>query len=123
MSVLSDIDQTLSMLLPVVQQQQAAYFADHGVYYQMMWTHSDPPSDYAPPDNLAQVPIGQTPAVVLGLPDTMRSRVRIDTYGKPDGWTLTLQTQFDGAVWQRAVDCGVKQVRSADWQQVVEPAP
>lgn len=115
MSVLSQIDATLAALLPAVAQQQDGYFATHGVYYQMLWTHAQPPTEPAAPDNLAALPIGQAAGTVAGLPGLMRSRMKIDTYGKPDGWTLTLQASIDGEVWQRSVDCGVNPSRSAAW--------
>jgi hypothetical protein len=118
MSVTEQIDATLVALLPSVTQQQEAYFAEHGVYYQMLWTHSSPPAEATPPDSLAALPVGQAPATVAGLPATMRSRIRIDTYGKPDGWTLTMQASIDGAVWQRSVDCGVDASRSSGWARL-----
>jgi hypothetical protein len=115
MSVTEQIDATLAALLPSVTQQQEAYFAEHGVYYQMLWTHSSPPSEPTAPDNLSAVPVGQALAPVADLPATMRSRMRIDTYGKPDGWTATLQVSIDGEVWQRSIDCGVDASRSNGW--------
>ena len=122
MSVTEQIDATLAALLPSVTAQQDGYFAEHRVYYQMLWTHTSPPSEPTAPDNLSAAPIGQAPAPVAGLPATMRSRMRIDTYGKPDGWTMTLQASIDGEVWQRSIDCGVTQSRSTVWA-VVPPAP
>ena len=119
MSVLSQIDATLAALLPAVAQQQDGYFATNGVYYQMLWTHAEPPTEPAAPDNLSALPVGQIPAPVLGLPATMRSRMRIDTYGKPDGWTMTLQAEIDGEVWQRSVDCGTDPSRNAAWAVVL----
>jgi hypothetical protein len=121
MSVTEQIDATLAALLPSVTAQQEAYFADHGVYYQMLWTHTSPPTGLTAPDNLSAVPVGQAPAPVAGLPATMRSRMRIDTYGKPDGWTMTLQASIDGEVWQRSIDCGVNTSRSTAW--AVPPSP
>jgi hypothetical protein len=47
--------------------------------------------------------------------------MRIDTYGKPDGWTMTLQASIDGEVWQRSIDCGVNTSRSTAW--AVPPSP
>jgi len=122
MSVTEQIDATLVALLPFVSQQQEDYFAEHGVYYQMLWTHSIPPAGPTAPDNLSALPVGQIPAPVLGLPATMRSRMRIDTYGKPDGWTMTLQAVIDGEVWQRSIDCGTDPSRNAAWA-VVPLAP
>jgi len=122
MSVTEQIDTTLAALLPSATAQQDAYFAEHGVYYQMLWTHTAPPAEPTAPDNLSGLPVGQIPAPVLGLPATMRSRMRIDTYGKPDGWTMTLQAEIDGEVWQRSIDCGTDASRNAAWA-VPPPSP
>jgi hypothetical protein len=121
MSVTEQIDATLAALLPSVTAQQDGYFAEHGVYYQMLWTHTAPPTGPTAPDNLSAVPVGQAPAPVAGLPATMRSRLRIDTYGKPDGWTMTLEASINGEVWQRSIDCGVNPSRSTAW--AVPPLP
>jgi hypothetical protein len=43
--------------------------------------------------------------------------MRIDTYGKPDGWTLTLQAQIEGSLWQRSIDCGTDSSRSKPWTE------
>jgi len=42
--------------------------------------------------------------------------VKIDTYGKPDGWTMTLQATIDGGLWERAIDNGTDPSRSSDWR-------
>ena len=113
------IDAVASALWPGVVAQQGAYHAASGAYYQMLWTHSEPPSVAAAPDSLAQRPSDQPASPIQGLPATMRSRMRIDTYGKPDGWTLTLQAIINGQVWQRSIDCGVDAARSAGWEVVL----
>jgi hypothetical protein len=43
------------------------------------------------------------------------------TYGKPDGWTLTMQAIIEGELWECCVDCGVDASRSRPWAVVVEP--
>lgn len=121
MSVLAQIDAALEALLPGVHAQQEAYISAHGVYYQVLWTHTVAPSEPTAPDNLAALPIGQDPATVSGLPALMRSRMRIDTYGKPDGWMMTLEASVDGVVWRRVIDCGVTPNRSSDWQPSTLP--
>lgn len=123
MSVLSQIDETLTALMPGVRQQQDGYFAQHGVYYQVLWTHSAPPEQPTAPDNLAALPVGQDPATVSGLPSLMRSRMRIDTYGQPDGWMMTLEASVDGVVWRRVIDCGVAPERSSEWSVDATQSP
>lgn len=116
------IDATVSALWPGVVAQQAAYHAASGCYYQMLWTHAEPPSAATAPDAANARPTDQPASPIQGLPETMRSRMRIDTYGKPDGWTMTLQASIDGQIWQRSIDCGVDSSRSSDWQ-VLPPSP
>jgi len=116
------IDAVSSALWAGVVAQQDGYFAANGAYYQMLWTHSEPPSVATAPDSLADRPTDQPASPIQGLPATMRSRMRIDTYGKPDGWTVTLQASIDGEVWQRSIDCGTDASRNAAWA-VTPPAP
>lgn len=123
MSEREAIDATVSALWPGVVAQQAAYYATHGGYYQMLWTHSEPPSQAMPPDSLEERPTDQPASPIQGLPATMRSRMRINTYGQPAGWTMTLQAVIDGELWQRSIDCGVDESRSQAWALVPPPAP
>jgi hypothetical protein len=116
------IDAVASALWAGVVAQQNGYFAANGAYYQMLWTHSEPPSAPTAPDNLDERPTDQPASPIQGLPATMRSRMRIDTYGKPDGWTMTLQASIDGEAWQRSVDCGTDASRNAEWAGL-PPAP
>jgi len=109
------IDAVASALWGGVVAQQDDYYAANGAYYQMLWTHSEPPSAATAPDSLDDRPTDQPASPIQGLPATMRSRMRIDTYGKPDGWTLTLQASIDGQVWSRSIDCGTDPSRSTPW--------
>jgi hypothetical protein len=111
----NQIDAVVDALWAGVVAQQAGYYAANAAYYQMLWTHSEPPASATAPDNLDARPTDQPASPIQGLPATMRSRMRIDTYGKPDGWTVTLEASIDGEVWQRSVDCGVDPSRSAAW--------
>lgn len=122
MSTTTDqISAAMSSLWPLVRQQQDEYLAENGCYYQLLWTHETPPAVPVPPDNLDETPTYEQPADVVGLPPVMRSRIRIDTYGKPDGWTLTMQAMIDGQLWECRIDCGVDAGRSRPWAVVVEP--
>jgi hypothetical protein len=124
MSATTDqINATVSSLWPLVQRQQEAYLSANGCYCQMLWTHETPPTADTPPDNLDETPTYEQRANVVGLPPMMRARIRIDTYGKPDGWTLTMQAMIDGVLWERCIDCGVDASRSRPWSVVVPPPP
>jgi len=115
------IDAVSSALWAGVVAQQDGYFAANGAYYQMLWTHSEPPTEPTAPDSLEDRPTDQPASPIQGLPETMRSRMRIDTYGKPDGWTMTLQASIDGEVWQRSIDCGTDASRNSEWQAIPLP--
>lgn len=118
---LAQIDAAVTALWPLVVAQQDAYLAVHGCYYQMLWTHSETPSEPTPPDALDERPTDQPATTIRGLPSAMRARLRIDTYGQPVGWTMTLQARIDGEVWQRAIDCGVDATRSMEWTLMPQP--
>lgn len=124
MSATTDqIDSVVAALWPGVVAQQDAYREANGGYYQLLWTHSAAPSQPTPPDSLDERPTDQPASPIQGLPSTMRSRMRIDTYGKPDGWTMTLEAVIDGDLWRRSIDCGVDESRSQSWAMVLPPAP
>jgi hypothetical protein len=110
------IDAVLASLWPGVVAQQEAYRAANGGYYQMLWTHSNAPAAASQPDNLTARPTDQPASPMQGLPQSMRSRMRINTYGQPDGWTITLQAIIDGELWERAIDSGTDPSRSSDWR-------
>jgi hypothetical protein len=117
------IDAAASALWAGVVFQQDAYRAANGAYYQMLWTHSEPPTAATAPDSLNERPTDQPASPIQGLPATMRSRMRIDTYGQPDGWTMTLEASIDGEVWQRSIDCGTDLGRNSEWQIVPLTVP
>lgn len=119
MSATTDaIDATVDSLWAGVVAQQAAYLAANRSYYQLLWTHATTPTGARAPDNLAARPTDQPASPMQGLPPTMRSRMRIDTYGQPDGWVMTLETSIGGTLWTRSIDCGVDPSRSSEWAEV-----
>jgi hypothetical protein len=119
MSATTDqIDAVVSALWPGVVAQQGDYHAANGAYYQMLWTHKAPPASGKAPDNLVARPTDQPASAIQGLPATMRSRMRVDTYGKPDGWTMILEATIDGEVWTRSIDCGTDESRTTPWHVI-----
>lgn len=122
MSATTDqIDAVVAALWGGVVAQQDAYLAQGGGYYQLLWTHGEPPSQPTPPDSLDDRPTDQPASPIQGLPATMRSRMKIDTYGQPAGWTMTLEAMIDGDLWTRSIDCGVDESRSQPWTLIVPP--
>lgn len=126
MSDTDDIDASLRELWPLVVEQQNAYFAQHGRYCQVVWTHAASPSEPTPPDNLQAKPHYQDPQPMYGLPALMRSRMRIDQYGPadglPHGWVMHLEANVDGVVLAQSVDCGVRPELTVVWHPA-SPAP
>lgn len=112
------IDAVVSSLWPAVVAQQNGYYATHGSFYQLLWTHNEPPAEPTPPDALGNRPTDQPASPIQGLPALMRSRMRIDTYGKPDGWTMTLEARIDGTAWIRSIDCGMDASRTINWREL-----
>lgn len=112
------IDAVVEELWAGVVSQQEAYRSATGAYYQLLWTHVSPPSSSKAPDNLASRPTDQAAFPISGLPETMRSRMRINTYGKPDGWVMVLEYADEGVVFSRSIDCGHDASRSAAWQEM-----
>jgi hypothetical protein len=120
-STTEQIDEVLSAMWPGVVEQQSRYFSANKEHYQILWTHGSAPSSFTPPDSLGDRPTDQPASAVQGLPPLMRSRMRIDTYGEPHGWTLTLEAMIDGQLWSRSIDCGVDPSRSMSWRVVIPP--
>lgn len=122
----ADIDDALRELWPIVVTQQNQYFAQHGRYCQVLWTHSQAPVAPTAPDNLDARPYYQDPQSIYGLPPLMRSRMRIDQYGpadgKPHGWVMHLETTENGSVMSQSVDCGVRPELTVVWHPA-SPAP
>jgi hypothetical protein len=117
----NQIDAVVSAMWPGIVEQQSRYFSANGEHYQILWTHDSPPSSPGPPNSLGDRPTDQPASAVQGLPSLMRSRMRIDTYGSPHGWTLTLEAVIDGQLWSRSIDCGVDASRSMPWEIVIPP--
>ena len=111
MSAATDqIDAMVEGLWEGISTQQAQYLAANGVFCQVRWTHSSPPSSLVAQDSLSGAPT----AALGWLPPDMRCRLSIDTYGQPDGWTLRLEASVSGAVWQKSIDCDGS---ASDWEQ------
>lgn len=124
MSATTDqIDAVVAALWNGVMAQQRAYHAAHGAYYQMLWTHREPPAAMEAADNIAERPTDQPASPIQGLPAAMRSRMRIDTYGQPAGWTMTLEAMIGRSVWTRSIDCGVDDTRSVNWTMIPASGP
>jgi hypothetical protein len=120
-STTDEIDAVADALWPGVVAQQNAFLASEGEFCQMLWTHSQPPSSPAPPDNLAARPTDQPASPLQSPPSLMRGRMKIDTYGKPDGWVMTLEAAVEGVIWRRVVDCGTNASRNEAWHAVALP--
>jgi hypothetical protein len=112
MSAATDqIDAMVNGLWQAISMQQSQHIATNDVYCQVPWTHSSPPSSLVAQDSLSSAP----PVALGWLPAKMRCRLSVDTYGKPDGWTLRLEASVSGVVWQKFIDCNGT---GSAWEQV-----
>ena len=116
------IDGMIADLWPNLAAAQDAHHAAHGVYFQCLWTHEAAPDTDAAPDLQGITPAGQAEVPTDWLPQLIRARLSVDTYGQPDGWTLTAQAIVDGQTVLRRCDCGIDGTRSCEWQ-VPQVAP
>jgi hypothetical protein len=122
-------DAVLAAILPQAERMQAEYLAQHGRYWQGLWTQDDPPADgeQAHPD-ASRHPSDQleswldTGAASL-FPSQMRVRMAVDTYAGTlgQGWVLQVQFEFDGRLYARAIGFG-PEARSQDWVDVTPGA-
>jgi hypothetical protein len=115
------IDAAFAGLVGSIQQQQEAYRAARGRYFQGLWSHAAPPADGASavPDQLTAHPDYQAEswADMQGFPATTQARACCDQYRGPagEGYVFTMQLLWQGTLWQRAVNFGPEDYRDDGW--------
>lgn len=124
---LAYIDAQVNLMLPLLDQFEADYFAVNSRYYQALVSHSSPPEVPEIPDGIYGSPTDQPESLAYfwefaALPDTLAWALRIDTYSAPDGngYVLGVETVIDGNAWARSVNYGPDTSRSFDWYPVTE---
>jgi hypothetical protein len=107
----------------LITAQQDGFRGLAGDFFQGLPTHSEPPADGAQvaPDRLSDHPTDQPVAwtAFKGLPETMMSSLRCDTYDGPAGagYVLTLEVEIAGVLWRKSFNFGPEEWRAAGWAQ------
>lgn len=120
------VNDWLSVRWPTLVDRQEQYFANHGRYFQGLWTHSAEVEDGADvaPDNLLLGPTDQAARWpdFITLPNLLPCALRIDVYEGPDGhgWRITLRVKVAGNVYQRQAEVGPQGQEIGGWHQVPE---
>ena len=122
--ILEAIDARLEQALPLITSIQENYKAEHGVYAQGLFTHSSTPeeNEEVSPDSLSEKPTDQDAAwldLAPGLlPESMLSRMKIDTYSGPDGhgYVVVLEKKIGSTVYVKKHNFGPQSRRSHGWQ-------
>lgn len=111
--ILDEADARLSAWLPTIAQAQAAYLAAHGRYAQALPLTTQTPADGAevPVDNAEAAPTDQPQSwldLAPDLPETVMSRVWIDTYEGPQGagYVVCAELIIEGVTYLRRIDPG-----------------
>ena len=125
--VRTKVDNWLTTFWPNVVTRQATYLANHGQYWQGLWTHSVQPTDNADtaPDLLASHPTDQLESW-LGtlddlLPANMPAALKIDVYDGPEemGFVGTVAVKFNSKIYMRSRNEGPEIYRTEAWHEYV----
>ena len=132
-TVRDGIDVKLGNVIADIVAFQAAEAGKSGEFYQTLWTHSEPPADGAlvVPDRLYSFPsdqIGKSAQAqwdAVKLPAALEARYRVDVYDGPKGkgFVVILQSQLDGATWQKSLNYGPETYRDQEWIEMTERIP
>jgi hypothetical protein len=124
---LTYLDAQVDIMLPMLQDFQAAYYGVNGRYYQALVSHASPPEVPEVPDGIYASPTDQPESLAYfwtyaSLPNTLAWSFRIDTYSAPagDGYVLEVETVINGETWTRAINYGPDDWRGFDWYQVTQ---
>lgn len=129
----TDVRETVNGILadlwPRIQAKQAAYYANHGHYWQGLWTHNVAPADgvTVAPNNLDASPTDQPISWRKFKADyrlTMLAKlpmaIRMDVYDGPrgKGYVATCRVGYNGKVYERAAQVGPETELAHGWQEV-----
>ena len=123
--ILNDIDTRFVQYEAVIKATQKAYLNDNGKYWQGLWTHSDTPSSESAPDSLSDSPTDQEVSWLdmlsaypnISFPETMLSRMRIDTYedSSGHGYVVILERDVGSDTWRKMVNMKGSKIVSNEW--------
>lgn len=130
-TVRNRVNAFLTARWPAIVSRQDDYFANHGRYWQGLWTHTATPDQTsedgdAPPDNLDSTPTDQPVSWRARWANALDSipfpaRLRIDVYESPEGhgWAATVQIRYGGKTYQRSQGVGPRaEDFTAGWARV-----
>ena len=128
-SVLNDIDTRFSQYREVIKATQEAYFSQNGRYWQGLWTHSSTPNSETAPDSLNDSPTDQQVSWLdmlssnpsVSFPETMLSRMKIDTYQDTSGhgYVVILERDVSSETWRKTINMKGNKTVSDEWRKVV----
>ena len=121
--ILGTIDARIGASMETINSIQEGYRNDNGRYAQAMFTHSEAPEDEneSSPDQLESHPTDQVSSwadLAQGvMPDTMLSRMKIDSYDGPrgQGYVIFLEKKINGQLYVKSINVGPEEERSKDW--------
>ena len=127
-TVRDGIDVKLDSVIANIIAFQAGEASKSGKFYQVLWTHSQAPADGALvlPDLLYSFPtdqIGKSAQAqwdAAKLPASFDARIRVDVYDGPQGkgFVVVVQSQLNGATWQRSINYGPETYRDQGWMEL-----
>jgi hypothetical protein len=127
-NILESIDNRIEPRLETLKNEQAAYLAANGEFWQGLWTHTRELVDGedVAPDNLDEKPHDRPLAPAWGqyvslLPPKMRARARIDVYEGPlgRGYVLILEVRINGDLYRKSYNEG-PEAMGHDWEIIAE---
>lgn len=129
-AVLNVIDQKIVAMWPVVISKQSNYYANHGRFFQGLYTHSVTPADgnHSQPDQLFLHPTDQAASWLtlnveqLGPLQYLPFAIWMDSYQAPagDGFVGCIQVVIQSHLARRCQNYGPETHRTHDWIEVFE---
>ena len=127
--ILGQIDSGFESYKSLIVDAQSLYFKNYGKYWQGLWTHTDRPmGGPEPPNNLHSKPTDEvknweevlSSYEEIEFPETMLSRMRIDTYIDMEGhgYIIYLETETNTDIWQRSFNIRQDKVTDGQWASI-----
>lgn len=118
---LAVIDADLALFQQEIEALQIGYVISNGVFYQILPTHQNVPAAGNPVawDNLLTHPT-DVPLMALEFFDYVPVKdylVFVDVYEADmgQGYTISVQTDVSGEIWQRSINIGSETWREKPW--------
>lgn len=132
-TVRDEVDTKIDAVIANIIAFQAGEASKSGKFYQVLWSHSQPPADGAlvSPDLLYSFPtdqIGKSAQAqwdAAKLPASLDARYRVDVYDGPQGkgFVVIVQSQLNGATWQKSINYGPEAYRNQPWTELKPLTP